>query len=65
MYYDVQMKNNQLTASEENKWNNRQEKSSLWKKNDTTQHSVVLSDLSPSSADTHTLTNTRKLHKYT
>ena len=39
------------------------EKKAHFEKNDTTQHSVVLSDLSPSSADTHTLTNTRKSHK--
>ena len=38
-------------------------KEAHFEKNDTTQHSVVLSDLSPSSADTHTLTNTKKLHK--
>ena len=33
-------------------------KKAHFEKNDTTQLSVVLSDLSPSSADTHTLTNT-------
>ena len=51
-----------MTAIEENKWNDRQEKDSLWN-NDTKQLSVVLSDHSPSSSDTHTLTNTWKLHK--
>ena len=39
------------------------EKKAHFEKNDTTQHSVALSDLSPSSADIHTLTNTWKLHK--
>ena len=47
----------------QNKWNDRREKSSLWKKNDTTQHFVVLSDLSPSSADTQWVS--RKLEKST
>ena len=39
-------------------------KKAYFEKKDTTQHSVVLSDLSPLSADTRTLTNTnQKLHK--